>query len=92
MYNYQLQRDALRVAMHLLSLLPVESCFSMMVTDADTNVESSVFNLFVKKGTVLKDIGSLYATGIGGHLIEQGEGFVSYKLGALVVSIIEKEE
>jgi len=89
LHYYPNQRASLEAAIQVLDLLPHDSRWAVEVTEADTWSEPSVLNIFATSTeqamAIIKKLNL-------DEIVEQGDHFTSYRIGPLMVSIIEPEE
>ena len=83
------QRAALMAAAKLVEELPPGTTFAVEVTDEDTLEEPSVLNIYLKPHQHFNHLASLLRLG---EPVDQTETFVSYRMGPLLVSLMEPEE
>jgi hypothetical protein len=84
-----MHQQAIMAAHALVGLLPPQTVWAFTVTEADSWAEPPVFNIFVPVGANMRGLAETLKLG---KIIDEGETFLSYRSGALLVSIIEQEE
>lgn len=87
---YTNQTAALRAAAILVEALPEGTTFGVEVTDADTRDDPGVLNIYTKsleeRDRVILRLGIQHA-----ESTDKVANFISYRLGALLVSLVVEE-
>jgi hypothetical protein len=82
------QRASIQAALQVLDELPQFFRWSLTITEADTWEDPSVLNVFTRPGGARRTIGEILNLH---EIVDEGETFTSYRVGPLLVSIVEEE-
>lgn len=91
MLHFRNHQQALEAAAQLISILPREARWAVTATEADTWEEPTVLNIYTKRGD------SSIRIAIAKHYdlsspVDEGEDFKSYRIGPLLVSVVEEND
>jgi hypothetical protein len=93
MSAFKQQLEAIGSALLLIQRLPAHTIWALEVTNDDDAENPTVLNIFAEQNEWLSLVVSLR---LGKHTDrsthEQGEQFISFRQGTLLVSIIEQED
>lgn len=92
MYFFNEQRAALNEASKVLYWLPNKTCFGIEVTDEDSADEPSVLNIYATSTQHRNKLVTLLINKTEMKPYERDEHCESFKLGPLVVSVMDPEE
>lgn len=86
---WKLHVEAMREAERIVGVLPGGTQWSFTITDDDYPDGQSALNIFLMYGESMRTIAAMLNLG---NPTDEGEDFISYKKGPLLVSFIESEE
>jgi hypothetical protein len=85
--HYANQHAALVAAAQIVEELPPDTTFGVAITDGENDAELNIFvKTFGERVTIIRKIV------LDQPVVDEGERFITYQIGPLVVSIILPEE